>query len=60
MIYALINQDDNQVVNVIELEEGSDWAPPAGHFVEPLTTGGIGWTYSDGSFINPNTQETND
>lgn len=30
---AVIRESDNTVVNVIDLEPGATWAPPAGHFV---------------------------
>jgi hypothetical protein len=56
MIYAVLN-NTNTVVNVIELNEGANWQPPIDHTVEPLTQGGIDWTFSDGTFVAPNTDE---
>jgi len=35
MQYAVVKKSNNEVVNVILLEEGSKWAPSAGHKVVP-------------------------
>ena len=54
MTYAIINSE-NLVVNVIEWDGTTEWQPPDGHQIVPLTQeGGIGWSYVNQEFINPN------
>jgi len=45
--WALIDSSTNIVDNVVVLEEGSEWVPPADHYIENITglEVGIGWTY---------------
>lgn len=50
--YAIINED-NKVINVIELEQGADWMPPAHHQVVKSDVAGPGDTYQNGRFIQP-------
>lgn len=45
--YAIINSETNICDNVILLDEGSIWTPPADHYmvnIDGLEVG-IGWTY---------------
>lgn len=39
------------VVNLIELENGADWQPPANHQVVPSDTANIGDTWDGAQFI---------
>jgi hypothetical protein len=40
-----------KVVNVVVWDGVSDWQPSEGDVV-PLTEGGIGWDYADGTFTD--------
>lgn len=55
MDYAIVDET-GLVVNVTVWDGISPWEPPAGHAAVPLTEGGIGWTFVDGTFLPP--QET--
>ena len=51
--YAVINSETNICDNVVALDEGSTWTPPAGHYtinIDGLSVG-INWSY------DPNTGE---
>jgi hypothetical protein len=56
MQYAILDSTKT-VVNVIEWDGESDWTPPAEHIAVPLLEGGIGWTFTDGSFVAPEMPE---
>lgn len=45
--YAVINSDTNICDNVIVLDEGSTWTPPASHYIVNVDEGqgGIFWSY---------------
>jgi hypothetical protein len=66
MNYAVVSKDASQaplntVVNVVVLEAGSDWAPPQGFIIVPLTgTAGIGWTWDGTQFIAPPKEQAAD
>ena len=53
MIYAIIEDQTNIVVNVTVLDEGAWWTPPDNDYIVDITNleVGIGWTY------NPDTNE---
>lgn len=58
MGYAIVDYT-GLVINIIEWDGTSDWAPPDGQQAVPLTNnGGIGWTFADGQFIAPSETET--
>jgi hypothetical protein len=44
---------DNTVVNVIELDEGSDWRAPDGYWAIASDTGNIGDTFDGTTFAPP-------
>jgi hypothetical protein len=55
MTYALINAA-GLVVNVILLDDPTDYTPPSGQRLIKIPAGtaaGIGWTYVNGQFIAP-------
>jgi len=45
--YAVISNETNICDNVIVLDEGSEWQPPATHYIVNIdgTEAGIGWSY---------------
>jgi hypothetical protein len=45
--YAVINSNTNICDNIIVLDEGSPWTPPAGHYIVNIDEGqgGIFWSY---------------
>jgi hypothetical protein len=45
--YAVINSDTNICDNVIVLDEGYSWTPPASHYIVNIDEGqgGIFWSY---------------
>jgi hypothetical protein len=52
--YAVIDSNTNIVVNTVEWDGVTEWSPPEGTFIEPLTDGvGIGWTWDGTSFHTP-------
>ena len=53
MIYAIIENETNLVINVVKLEEGANWTPPNNNYLVDITNleVGINWTY------NPQTSE---
>jgi hypothetical protein len=46
-VYAVINSETNVCDNVIVLDEGSTWTPPASHYIVNIDgqSVGIGWSY---------------
>lgn len=48
MIYAVIEDQTNVVVNVVLLDEGVQWTPPDNDYLVDITNleVGIGWTYN--------------
>ena len=52
MKHAIINSD-GLVVNVIELEDGSDWTAPEGCQNVQSDEAQIGWSYGEGVFTAP-------
>jgi hypothetical protein len=59
MDYAIVNQN-KEVENVVVLEEGSNWTPPVGFLLVPLSgSAGIGWTWDGTKFIAPPKEEEN-
>jgi hypothetical protein len=51
--YALIEVSSGQVVNLIVLDDTTDWTPPDGFIVVQTDTASIGWSYVDGVFVAP-------
>lgn len=51
--YAVIDDATKLVVNVIEWDGGTAWAPPEGHSVVKSDTAGPGDTYKNRKFIKP-------
>ena len=52
-VWAVI--DGDTVVNTVVWDGKSDWAAPEGTILESLTDwphAGIGWTYTDGEFVD--------
>lgn len=52
MKYAVINEQNNQVINVIELDSGAKWEAPAGHFIKQSDIAGIGMFYHQQEFLD--------
>ena len=52
MIYAVINSE-GLVINAVEWDGSVGWQPPSDCTIQPMTEGGIGWTYADGAFVPP-------
>lgn len=57
MNYAVINDLTNIVENVVVVDDGSSWQPPAGFYAVDLADSGagIGWSYDPqtGQFTPP-------
>lgn len=53
MHYCIIDGTGN-VINVIIWDGVSAYTPPAGTTLIQSNTAGIGWTYANGIFTNPN------
>ena len=52
MDYALVNQENNTVENIIVLKEGANWTPPDGFICTPLQVSfGIGDTWDGANFV---------
>ena len=59
--YALVDDNTNIVENIIMWDGNTEtWQPPVGFYTVLLenTEAGIGWSYVDGVFINPNPEPT--
>jgi hypothetical protein len=54
---AVIDNVSKVVVNVIELEEGAAWTPPAGCTVVQNDAAGRGGTYVDSRYVPPPDEE---
>jgi len=50
---CLLDSTTKIVVNVIELEDGAQWTPPAGTELAPQHDGGIGDTWDGTQFVKP-------
>lgn len=50
---CLLDSATKVVVNVIELEDGVMWTPPAGTELAPQHDGGIGDTWDGTQFVKP-------
>ena len=50
---CLLDNATKVVVNVIELEDGAVWTPPAGMELAPQHDGGIGDTWDGTQFVKP-------
>lgn len=50
---CLLDSTSKVVVNVIELEDGAVWTPPAGMELAPQHDGGIGDTWDGTQFVKP-------
>jgi hypothetical protein len=51
--YAVINQSESIVVNVVCWDGEAEWSPPEGCIAVESDFAGIGWVYSGGSFFAP-------
>jgi hypothetical protein len=52
MKYAVVDLT-GLVVNTIEWDGITPWAPPEEHIAVPLLEGGTGWMFANGQFIPP-------
>lgn len=52
MIYALVDRSNGRIVNSVDVEDNTKWAPPEGHY---LLEGayGIGGSVLDGVYVAP-------
>jgi len=55
--YALIEQATGEVVNVILLAPGANWAPPAGHIVIPAEHVNMGQIWNGSEFTEASSEE---
>ena len=53
MRMAVVKISDNLVTNVIELEPGADWNPPAGHSIRLAGNANPGDIWSGTEYIKP-------
>ena len=57
MKYAVVSLESNSVVNIIELDPGSDpktkWSPPNNHIIIANANVEIGWAYANNALVEP-------
>lgn len=56
--YAVVNIETGIIENMVVWDGASDWAPPPGYLAVLSNAGAaIGWSYIDGQFIQPQSEE---